>query len=210
MAGDGLNSGSLAFGVVLLTIGYVLIKAVYIALTSPLKSVPGPWYSRFTNLWLKRAVTGGRRIYYIHEMHKAYGPVVRISPTEVAVSDPEGFKQIHSVSSKFTKDIWYEKLTMFPKPSVFTLRVPKEHSARRKLFARGFSKTYLRDNWESTVKAMAKMAVQGIKRDASSGHADILKWYTFMATDIVGRLGFGESFGMLELGQVSELAIFDC
>jgi len=65
--------------------------------------VPGPFFSRFSNLLLKRAVTGGRRIFYIDDLHRKYGPVVRISPKEVAVSDIEGFKQIHAVSSKFTK-----------------------------------------------------------------------------------------------------------
>jgi len=167
-----------------------------------LKNVPGPWYSRFTNQILKNAVTGGRRIFYIDDLHKKYGPVVRISPNEVAISDPEGFKQIHAVTSKFTKSIWYEKLTHFPRLSVFTMRNPKQHAARRKLFARAFSKSYLRENWESTVKDKCRLAVQSIKKQAEGGSADVLKWWTFMATDIVGRLGFGESFGMLELGHV--------
>lgn len=175
---------------------------LYTAATSPLKSVPGPWYSRFTNLVLKQAVTGGRRIFYIDDMHTKYGSVVRISPNEVAVSDVEGFRQIHAVSSKFRKDIWYEKLTNFPRLSVFTMRDPKEHAQRRKLFARGFSKSYLREHWESAVKDKCKLAVTKIRRDAEAGSADLLKWWTFMATDIVGVLGFGESFGMLELGKV--------
>jgi len=149
-------------------------------------------------------VTGGRRIYYIDALHKKYGPVVRISPTEVAVSDVEGFRQIHAVSSKFKKDIWYEKLTNFPRLSVFTMREPKMHAQRRKLFARGFSKSYLREHWESVVKDRCRLAVEKIKADAETGNADMLKWWTFMATDIVGRLGFGESFGMLELGHKTE------
>jgi len=106
------------------------------------------------------------------------------------------------VSSKFKKDIWYEKLTNFPRLSVFTMRDPKQHAQRRKLFARGFSKSYLREHWEGVVKAKARLAVEKIQRDAEDGSADLLKWWTFMATDIVGRLGFGESFGMLELGHV--------
>jgi cytochrome P450 len=175
---------------------------VYHSLTSPLKNVPGPWISRYTNLQLKFAVTGGRRIFYIDDLHKKYGPIVRISPTEVAVADPAAFKQIHAVSSKFAKDIWYEKLTNFPRLSVFTMRNPREHGQRRKLFARGFSKTYLREHWESTVREKTLLAVEKIKVDAQTGVADLLKWWTFMATDIVGILGFGESFGMLELGKV--------
>ena len=176
---------------------------MYTAITSPLKNIPGPWISRFTNLRLKKAVTGGRRIFYIDALHKKYGPVVRISPREVAVSDAAAFKQIHGVSTKYTKDIWYEKLTNFPRLSVFTMRNLKEHGQRRRLFARGFSKTYLREHWEPTVREKATLAVKKIKAAATAGNADLMKWWTFMATDIVGVLGFGESFGMLELGQVS-------
>ena len=165
--------------------------------------MPGPWYSRFTNLVLKNAVTGGRRIFYIDSLHRRYGPVVRISPTEVAVSDVESYKQIHSVSSKFTKDIWYEKLANFPCHSVFTMRNTKDHAQRRKLFARGFSKTYLREHWEDVIKDKCRLAVEKIRDDAMKGSADILKWSGFMAADIVGCTGFGESFGLLELGQVT-------
>ncbi|KAH0080488.1 hypothetical protein KCU60_g16681, partial [Aureobasidium melanogenum] len=89
-------SGSLillGFGI---TILFWVLQTIYVSLTSPLKDVPGPWISRYTNLQLKFAVTGGRRIFYIDDLHKKYGPIVRISPKEVAVADPAAFKQIHA------------------------------------------------------------------------------------------------------------------
>lgn len=88
------------------------------------------------------------------------------------------------------------------------MRNLKEHGQRRRLFARGFSKTYLREHWEPTVREKAVLAVEKIKADAISGTSDLMKWWTFMATDIVGVLGFGESFGMLELGQVMQSYLF--
>ncbi|KAF2140680.1 uncharacterized protein K452DRAFT_335018 [Aplosporella prunicola CBS 121167] len=188
-----------------LTIGAWLIQTIYTALTSPLRALPGPWYSHFTNLPLKSAVTGGRRIFYIDELHAKYGPIVRISPREVAVADAAAFKQIHGVSAKYTKDEWYEKLTNFPRLSVFSMRDPRAHGARRRLFARAFSKSYLREHWEPTVRDKARKAVERIRDEAKlEGEADVMKWWTFMATDIVGVLGFGESFGMLELGRRTE------
>jgi len=35
------------------------------------------------------------------------------------------------------------------------------------------------------------------------GAADVLKWWLFMASDIIGELSFGESFHGLEHGEVS-------
>ena len=47
-------------------------------------------------------------------------------------------------------------------------------------------------------------AVSNMKREIKEqGSTDILKWWTFQATDVTGELSFGESFRMLELGKVS-------
>ena len=36
----------------------------------------------------------------------------------------------------------------------------------------------------------------------SRGVADVFKWWTFLATDTISELSFGESFRMLEFGKV--------
>lgn len=100
---NGMSHYQLAFAAGGVAFLVWLISTLYAALTSPLKSVPGPWISRFSNRQLKSAVTGGKRIFYIDALHKKYGPVVRISPEEVAVSDIEAFRQIHAVSGGYTK-----------------------------------------------------------------------------------------------------------
>lgn len=37
----------------------------------------------------------------------------------------------------------------------------------------------------------------------TTGYADIWKWFTFMATDLIGVVAFGEPFGLLKTGVVS-------
>jgi cytochrome P450 len=156
---------------------------------------------------LKKAIVGGRRIFFIDELHQKYGDVVRIAPDEVSVADVDGFKKIHSTTQKLNKGKWYEELTIFPRHSVFTMQTKETHAARRKLFARGFSKTYLREHYERIVADKARLAVAGIKKRALAGNADLMQWWTFLATDTVGQLGFGESFGMLEKGEVRDLPV---
>ncbi|KAL0254660.1 hypothetical protein SLS55_010140 [Diplodia seriata] len=182
------------------------VKSIFRAVTSPLRLIPGPFSSHLTNLPLKQAVTSGRRIFHIDDLHRAYGPIVRISPTEVAVGgDVTAFKQIHNVQSKFAKDLWYEALTNFPRLSVFTMRDQRQHAARRRLFARAFGKGFLRERWEPAVRDKCAAAVRRVREEAAAtGKADLMKWWTFMAADIVGVLGFGESFGMLEAGRRTE------
>ena len=169
---------------------------------NPLNKVPGPWYARFSSLRLKWAVISGRRVHYVQALHEQYGPYVRISPTEIAVADPKAFAQIHSVKAGFEKSKWYQDFVMFERLTLFTMTDTKMHAGRRRMFARAFSKTQLRQHWQSAVREKVRLAVDRIRRDALEGTADVLKWWTFMASDVSAELMFGESFNTLETGQV--------
>ena len=159
------------------------VQVVWAGYTSPLAKLPGPWYSRYTNLILRYQVLSGRRIFYVDKLHQQYGGVVRIAPNEAAVSDTGGVTQIHKIGG------------------------PHAHAARRRLFARAFSNSSLNSNWDVEVRQKVGLAVQKIRQDASgsSQGADIFKWWTLMTTDVIAHLCFGESFNMLELGKVCDL-----
>ncbi|KAL6913681.1 hypothetical protein FSST1_011441 [Fusarium sambucinum] len=81
------------------------------------------------------------------------------------------------------------------------MRDPHQHSARRRLFARAFSNGSLLANWEPEIRQKTSLAVQKIKQDALGAGADVFKWWTLMATDVIAHLSFGESFHMLEQGK---------
>jgi cytochrome P450 len=172
-------------------------------LRSNIAKVPGPWYSLFTHWRLKAAVLAGRRLHYIHELHQEYGPIVRISPNEVAIADTQAFKIIHS---NFPKSDWYIGQTTVPIKAVFNMSNNKEHAARRRLLAKGFTKTNLVRDWEDVVFEYVKLSVRKMIHDAKqspTGSVDVMKWWTFLTADVSAKSLFGESFGMLELGEVS-------
>lgn len=97
------------------------------------------------------------------------------------------------------------------------MRNPDQHAQRRRLFARAFSNTSIAANWETTVREKISFAVKRIQTCASNANeensltgktpakvsdkkgADLMKWWTLMATDVIAHLAFGESFRMLEL-----------
>ncbi|KAF5668306.1 cytochrome P450 monooxygenase [Fusarium denticulatum] len=189
-----LLAGVFLVGIVL----YVLVNAF----KSPLRGLPGPWYTHFTHLFLKYQILTGNRVHYVHSLHQRYGPVVRVSPAEVAVSDLEAFSKIHKIGSGFIKSAWYDAVTPDREPGIFVMRDPHQHAARRRLFARAFSVSSLLTNWEAEIRQKTELAVNNIKRDAQSTGADVFKWWTLMATDVIAHLSFGESFRMLELGKV--------
>ncbi|KAG0650295.1 Cytochrome P450 monooxygenase cypX [Hyphodiscus hymeniophilus] len=83
----------------------VLVNRVIFA---PLSKLPGPWYALFTDVFLMyREFTGQRRL-YIHELHKKFGPVVRLGPNEVSFTSLEALKEIYqSGGSGYDKTEFY-------------------------------------------------------------------------------------------------------
>ncbi|EFQ36259.1 cytochrome P450 [Colletotrichum graminicola] len=203
-----LNFLALAYGLLALVAIFVARlttpKIIVTGVTCRVRHVPGPWYTRFSHYVLKLSSLTGRRMYYVHSLHQRYGPVVRISPTEVAVADPEGFVAIHKIGAGFLKGPWYESINSPAEPGIFAMVNPKQHAKRRRLFARAFTSASLRRNWDLVVRTKAERAVERIKADALNGTADLVKWWTLMTTDVIAHLSFGESFDMLELGQKNE------
>lgn len=57
---------------------------------------------------------------------------------------------------------------------------------------------------ESLVTERVDLAVKRIMEEMKArGCADVMKWWMFLTTDVIGELTFGESFRMLDIGRVS-------
>ncbi|KAF2171494.1 hypothetical protein M409DRAFT_63740 [Zasmidium cellare ATCC 36951] len=190
----------------LLAVGIYFICKLYKIITSPLTSIPGPWYTHFTNLILRYHTLTGQRIFYIHSLHHRHGPIVRISPNEVDVSDLAAFAEVHRIGSGFTKSEWYDRATYGIQGNVFVMTDVKAHAERRRLLARPFSKSSLVANFHGVVGERARRAVGEIRREVvgGTGEADVMKWWTLMATDVVARVVFGEELGLVEAGEKTD------
>lgn len=145
----------------------------------------------------------GRRTQYIHALHQRHGAVFRLTPTEVAIADAAAAKQIHKPGGGYDKAAWYTQFVQGNAAGMFDMSDAKMHAARRRLFARAFGKSEIRGRWEGMVREKVELAVRRVGEELRRGEeSDLLKWWTFMATDVSGHLMFGESFRMLEHGEV--------
>ncbi|KAE8154108.1 cytochrome P450 [Aspergillus avenaceus] len=182
---------------------YVL-SVVYRSQQSRLSNLPGPWYTKFTDLPLRYKVVTGQRPRYVHTLHEKYGPVVRIGPDEADIADIAGAREIHRIGSGFLKDPWYTLLNRKDTQSIFTTTDPKFHNAHRRLLSAPMSDLSLK-SMEPLIDARIRLTVQKIQEEMKAvGVADIYKWWFFMATDVIGELTFGESFRMTEKGQKNQ------
>lgn len=133
------------------------------------------------------------------------GPFVRVGPNEVVVADLDAVKTIYSVKETFRKSIFYEHMVAQPVASVFSTADVDDHRRLRRLMASQMSESNLK--WLTpTVLSRAELTIQRMKQEMKTrGLIDVFKWGLFMTTDVIGELSFGESFHMLEKGEVIKL-----
>jgi hypothetical protein len=86
-------------GIFLLVVAQVLRSCFY----SPLKSIPGPFLAKFTNLWRLLDTYNGRAELTQRTLHEKYGPAVRIGPNAVSLSDPSLLRTIYNIRGDFLK-----------------------------------------------------------------------------------------------------------
>lgn len=61
----------------------------------PLRSFPGPLTHRISNIPRAYYNVQGRLPFHIAELHRKYGPVVRLGPDFLTFTDPEAWKDIY-------------------------------------------------------------------------------------------------------------------
>ncbi|RDA86314.1 hypothetical protein CP532_5689 [Ophiocordyceps camponoti-leonardi (nom. inval.)] len=194
-----------------LIIGAWLLLAVihtYRVLRNPTSKIPGPRISKWTDAMVTYQWLRGRRCHYIHELHKRYGPTVRIAPNEVDFADIPSLKTIYNTRETFRKTEWYQHITTVGKETIFNTTDVDVHRRLRKLLAAPISDVNLRV-YHDRIGQLTRTMIDGMRREMiSRGAADVLKWFYFMSVDVIGDLTFGQSPGMLEKGEKNEYTQF--
>lgn len=138
--------------------------------------------------------------------HLFPGPIVRIAPDEVNVTDIDAVKTIYSVKDTFLKSGFYRRIV--PPESIFSTANIDFHRRHRRLLAGPLTETSLK-KMIPAIRTISDLVVQRMGEEMKvRGAADVFKWATFMATDTIAQLTFGDSFHMVELGRVCFLCPF--
>jgi hypothetical protein len=76
MASFGLPPVSVTDAALHLGAGLLLLLflwAIFTAVTNPLSSIPGPFWSRWTDLPVRLTLLFGSKAQYVHALHEKYG-----------------------------------------------------------------------------------------------------------------------------------------
>jgi hypothetical protein len=164
---------------------------------------PGPlsWrISKLAHAWSNRNFENFRNL---NAAHEKYGDYVRTGPSELSVIDPDAISEILGSSSRCTRAAWYGMA--HPIRAIFHTRSKVEHEKRRQVWAPGLSTKALKA-YQPRIESNVASLVQQIDRHKARGEAvNVSHWFNYLSFDIMGDVGFGKRFGMLDKGEKVEV-----
>ncbi|MCJ1353396.1 MAG: hypothetical protein MMC33_003382 [Icmadophila ericetorum] len=114
------RGGVLATAFLIVSLSYFISVAIYRLYLSPIAKFPGPRLAAVTYLYeiYYDAVKRGKYTFKIRDLHAIYaeaglltlealGPIIRISPTELHINDPDYYDSLYNREGKWDKNPFY-------------------------------------------------------------------------------------------------------
>ncbi|GAP88381.1 putative cytochrome P450 [Rosellinia necatrix] len=180
---------------------YGLGLVVYRLYFHPLAKFPGPklaaatgWYEAYHDT----KGPGGQFIFKLRELHKTYGPIVRLSPDELHVNDSAWLDTLFASSAQGVRDKYVPAASQAGTPNgVLGTAVHNTHRRRRAALSPLFSKACAAGA-EGLIYDKLDLLLKCINaRIARDGYAEMRTEFMNFTTDIVSEYCLGESFGLL-------------
>ncbi|KAF2166953.1 hypothetical protein M409DRAFT_23000 [Zasmidium cellare ATCC 36951] len=198
LAPTGLTISHLVFAAGVLAATALVWWNFYVLFLDPLRDVPGPFWARWTRLWLLNEISSGQSHLTFPKLHDQYGPVVRITPDLYSFNSPEDQKKIYKLKDPLAKTAYYETGGDPGVPNIFTICDEKEHSDRRRRIASLYTMTSM-VHYEEPVDRMNALCVKKFEQFAKQKkRVNIPQFMQYYAFDVIGEISIDSSFGMME------------
>ncbi|KAL9112102.1 MAG: hypothetical protein Q9227_003479 [Pyrenula ochraceoflavens] len=188
---ETLTTQSTGVAVILIAL---LTYICYQRYLSSLSGVPGPFLASFTSLWIANAYRRQDFHHYAIDLHKKYGPIVRVAPDGISVGDPGAIKII------------YEQLQGKSNPNLLGLMNEKWHKELRRLIDPIYALKSIRES-EMLMDEPIEFFAEQMRRKARNA-VDIIEWMNVLATDIISAAFYGKRYGHLDRGNAPEMLEF--
>ncbi|KAK4460477.1 cytochrome P450 [Cladorrhinum samala] len=204
-----LFSGAVLFS----TVAIALWCVVSYLLNTPLRRYPGPRLAALTNLWRFRCMRGGNYHKVTGELHKKYGPVVRVGPNVLDIDYPELLKTVFGISGE-----WRKTESVLASSSLVGGRVaynlfsqmePEIHARWKRPVAKFYSANGLTE-FEGHIDKIIALLCEKLDERFPSGTGrekggwskgfDLGDWIRFYTWDSIGTLTFSQPLGYLASG----------
>ncbi|KAK3688289.1 cytochrome P450 [Podospora appendiculata] len=193
-------SGLLLPSAAILLAIYTAYLAIYRLFLSPLAKIPGPrwaaltyWYECYYDLFLP-----AQYVFKIKQLHDQYGPIVRITPDEVSIADPDFFDTIYAPGPGHKRDKDPEKSKALGFSTSIGATVGHDlHRKRREPLNPFFSHRSIA-RLAPKLHDKIQQLEENLARAAAAGDVvNLSDLYYAFANDIVNEYCFGHSQNLL-------------
>ncbi|OAP59248.1 hypothetical protein AYL99_06546 [Fonsecaea erecta] len=185
-------------GVVLAAILFLIPLQLYFRYRK-LSSIPGPFLASFTDLWRAYAQNYGVIATTLIKLHEKHGPLVRIGPNTIHVSDPAAVSTIYTNHGEFKKADSYSPLRVPTSRgksigSVIDMQDEEGNTLLKRGVGNAFATKTLLDyehSVDETVNELARTIIE-------VPEFDLFKTMQFFQLDMLTQLAFSENLGHLQ------------
>jgi cytochrome P450 len=173
---------------------FFLVRSILFIFFHPISHIPGPLLPKLTSLWLHYHAYIGDEATVIHAAHQKYGPLVRVSPNEVDISDPDAIHPIYVAQGGFPKADCYANFDIDGYKTIFSTTDSAHRAPRAKAIVPMFSTASIRANL-GPLYACVDTMVQRMKDEASTGKpVNVLNLTRSLAVDAVTTHLFQQNY----------------
>lgn len=183
---------------VLLLVTRGLLIAVQRLLVSDLAGFPGPRLAALTN-WYEfyyDVILQGQFTTHIQELHRQYGPIVRITPTELHIDDPEYFDTLYSRAGRRDKSSYFAGRFGYASDSFSTVE-HEQHKMRRKAISPFFSAAKIAD-FNPVIYDKVDKLCQKLTDHSDGQVVQLSRAWMALTTDIITEYSFAKSYDQLD------------
>ncbi|MCJ1447230.1 MAG: hypothetical protein MMC23_007741 [Stictis urceolatum] len=183
--------GALAF--------YLVTLGLYRLIFHPLAKFPGPKLAAVSRYYeaYHDVIQDGQYTNKIAELHRSYGPIIRISPHELHINDPSFYEKLYRQEGHWNKYAWSYDAFGAPLSAICTL----DHSLhKRRIAALGayFSKASISSRHDLIIASIRKLRNR-IREYATSGAPlNLGTAVSAMTTDIATEFIVGKNYNNLD------------
>ena len=196
----------------------LLSYCVYILRLHRRYPYPGPFFAKFTSLWLYTHSYLGTEASAIRAQHlKHNSPIIRIAPTQLSISnqqnDPEEanpVKQIYIHNGGLPKPAFYTNFDIDGHATLFSTQDHKYRARRAKTITAMFALSRVRESFENADGACCTLVDKFVERfrrrrhnaahknHGQRGKLDLADECRRLATDVVTAHLYGRAYGALD------------
>ncbi|KAK4211987.1 cytochrome P450 [Rhypophila decipiens] len=186
------------------TVAYYATAALFTAITliasyrlfaHPLRAYPGPLAAKLTQFYTGRYVLILRLHLVIWELHRTYGPVIRLGPNALVFNTATALRDIYQ-NDRIRKSPNYQLVVKNNVYSVFHAIDPEIHRQKRRMIGQVISDRAMR-SFEPVMAPEIDIFLKHIKQASqSSTHVNLTPMAKFLSLDIAGQLTFGYGLNM--------------